>query len=239
SVENVTDHIGILVLAGPRARDVLGVLTDADLSNEGFRWLTGRGINVAGIDLVALRVNYVGSLGWELHCPMNRMSELYDALWAAGEPHGIADFGTYALNSLRMEKAYKGMAVEMTNEITPVEADILRFVRTEKDFQGKGAVQSVQQAGHAAQLVYAEVDLAGGNSDPRGGEPVFDGEICVGVTTSGGYGLHTGESLVFAYVPPALAAPGSTFAIAILGERKTCTVLAAAAYDPENSALKG
>jgi dimethylglycine dehydrogenase len=239
SVENVTDHIGILVLAGPRARDVLGAVTDADLSNEAFRWLTGRGINVAGIDLVALRVNYVGSLGWELHCPMNRMPELYDALWAAGQKHGIADFGTYALNSLRMEKAYKGMAVEMTNEITPVEADILRFVRLEKDFQGKAAVQSVQQAGHAAQLVYAEVDLAGGNSDPRGGEPVFDGKDCVGVTTSGGYGHHTGKSLVFAYVPPALAVPGSSFAIEILGERKTCTVLADAVYDPENSALKG
>jgi len=238
TIENVTDHIGILVLAGPRARDVLAAVTDADLSNEAFPWLRGRTIRVAGIDLVALRVNYVGSLGWELHAPMNRLVELYDALWAAGQPHGIADFGTYALNSLRMEKAYKGMAVEMTNEIGPVEADILRFVRSDKDFQGKAAVQKVQQQGHATQLVYAEVDLAGGNADARGGEPVWDGDTCVGVTTSGGYGHATGRSLVFAYVPPKLAAPGSTFAITILGERKTCTVLAEPAYDPQNAALK-
>jgi dimethylglycine dehydrogenase len=236
TIRDVTDDIGILVLAGPKARDVLGAVTDADLSNLGFPWLTGRTIQVAGIELAALRVNYVGSLGWELHAPMARLPDLYGALWRAGQPHGIADFGVYALNSLRMEKAYKGMAVEMTNEITPVEADIQRFVRLDKDFQGGPAVEAVRQAGHVTQLVYAEVEAM--DADGRGGEPVFDGADCVGVTTSGGYGHHTGKSLVFAYVPPRLAAPGSTFDVAILGERRRCTVLRQPAYDPANAALK-
>ncbi|MGH6720293.1 MAG: glycine cleavage T C-terminal barrel domain-containing protein, partial [Alphaproteobacteria bacterium] len=237
TVADVSDDIGILVLAGPKARDVLGAVTEADLTNAAFPWLTGRTIRAAGIDVIALRVNYVGSLGWELHAPMTRLAGLYDALWSAGREHGIADFGVYALNSLRMEKAYKGLAVEMTNEITPVEADILRFVRRDKDFEGRPAVEAVRQAGHAIQLVYAEV--AATDADARGGEPVFDGAACVGVTTSGGYGHHTGKSLVFAYVPLRLARPGATFDIAILGERRRCTVLAEAAYDPANAALEG
>lgn len=198
--------------------------------------MSGRTIKVAGIELIALRVNYAGALGWELHCPMARLVELYQALWRAGQAYGIADFGVYALNSLRLEKAYKGLAVEMTNEITPVEADIQRFVRLDKDFAGKGAVESVCQAGHVTQLVYAELDAR--DADARGGEPVFDGQACVGVTTSGGYGHHTGKSLVFAYVPPRLARPGSTFDIAVLGERRRCTVLDQSAYDPDNTALK-
>ncbi len=237
TVKDVSDDIGILVLAGPKSREVLSAVTGADLANKTFPWLTGRAIAVAGVELVALRVNYVGSLGWELHAPMKRLPELYDALWAAGQPHGIADFGVYALNSLRMEKAYKGLAAEMTNEITPVEADILRFVRLDKEFEGRGAVEAARKAGHSTQLVYAEVEAA--DSDARGGEPVFDGDACVGVTTSGGYGHHTGKSLVFAYVPPRLASAGATFEVAILGARRRCTVLAEPAYDPANAALKG
>jgi dimethylglycine dehydrogenase len=236
AIEDVSDALGILVLVGPKARAVLGAVTDADLSNQGFPWLSGRTITVAGIELIALRVNYAGALGWELHCPMVRLVDLYNALWRAGQAHGIANFGVYALNSLRLEKAYKGLAVEMTNEITPVEADIQRFVRLDKDFAGKGAVESVRQGGHVTQLVYAELDAH--DADARGGEPVFDGEACVGVTTSGGYGHHTGKSLVFAYVPPRLARPGSTFDIAVLGERRRCTVLEQPAYDPDNAALK-
>ena len=234
AVTNVSDEIGILVLAGPRAREVLASVADADLGNEAFPWLSAREIRAAGVPLRALRINYVGSLGWELHAPMARLPELYDALWSAGTPHGIADFGAYALDSLRLEKGYRGMAVELTNEITPVEADILRFVKRDKDFAGKAAVEAVLRAGHGTRLVHAEVDAV--DADARGGEPVFDGERCVGVTTSGGYGHHTGKSLVFAYVEPELATAGSRFDIAILGERRRCTVLAEAAYDPLNAA---
>jgi dimethylglycine dehydrogenase len=235
-LSNVTDDVGILVVAGPKSRDVLGSLTDADLSTPAFRWLTGQIISIAGVELAALRVNYVGSLGWELHAPMNKLAELYDAIWQAGEAHGIADFGVYALNSLRMEKAYKGLGAELTNEITPVEADIMRFVKRDKEFVGKAAVESVLQGEIATKIVYGEMDAT--DSDVRGGEPVFDGDRVIGVTTSGGYGHSVGKSLFFAYVEPGLADDGAQFEIEVLGERRPATVLAEPAYDPENEVLR-
>ncbi|MDX1402270.1 MAG: FAD-dependent oxidoreductase, partial [Kiloniellales bacterium] len=203
-IENVTDERGVLVVAGPRARDLLAGLTNADLSNENFRWLTGQEIEIAGIRLRALRVNYVGELGWELHCPMERLADLYDAVWSEGETYDLADFGVYAVNSLRMEKAYKGFGAELTNEITMVEADMERFVAFEKeDFVGKAETLQVKQAGIATQCVYFECEM--GDSDIKGGEAVLVGDRSVGVTTSGGYGHTTGKSLGFAYVEPDLA----------------------------------
>ena len=106
SVTNVTDEYGVLVLTGPQSRDVLASLTDAGLENkDGFTWMTAREITVAGVSARALRVSYVGELGWELHHPMSEIKILYDALLDAGQDHGIRPFGTYALNALRMEKA--------------------------------------------------------------------------------------------------------------------------------------
>ena len=237
TVANVTGDWGVLVLAGPRSREVLAKLTDAELGNEHFRWLTGKEIEVAGVPVRALRVNYVGELGWELHCPMERLADLYDALWSAGEALGIADFGTYAVNSLRMEKAYRGWGAELTNEITLVEADMERFAAFGKDdFVGKTATQRVKQAGIATQLVYVEVEP--GDCDVHGGEPVIAGGKAVGVTTSGAYGHYTGRSLGFAYVEPRLAAPGTMFSIDVLGEPRAATVLAEPAYDPRNERLR-
>ena len=237
TVINVTEDWGVLVLAGPRSRDVLAKLTEAELGNGKFRWLTGKEIEAAGIPIRALRVNYVGELGWELHCPMERLADLYDAVWSAGEKFGIADFGVYAVDSLRMEKAYRGWGAELTNEITLIEADMERFAAFDKDdFVGKTATQRVKQAGIVTQLVYVEVEP--GDCDVNGGEPVIaDGKV-VGVTTSGAYGHYTGKGLGFAYVEPHLAAPGSTFAIDVLGEPRAATVLAEPAYDPGNERLR-
>jgi dimethylglycine dehydrogenase len=237
TVKNVTEARGCLVLAGPRSREVLAQLTDADLSNAAFRWLTGREIEVAGVPLRALRVNYVGELGWELHCPMDRLVTLYEALWRAGEAHGIADFGVYAVNSLRMEKAYKGWAAELTNEITMVEADMERFVAWDKeDFVGKAATLNVKQQGITTRCVYFEAEP--GDSDVKGGEPVLaDGRV-IGVTTSGGFGHATSKSLGFAYVEPGFAAPDSAFDIVLLGKRHKAKVLADPVYDPKNERLR-
>ena len=136
-----------------------------------------------------------------------------------------------------MEKAYKGWAAELTNEITPVEADIERFVAYDKeDFVGKAATLRVKQAGAQIQCVYFEVE--DGDSDVVGGETVLDGDRAIGVTTSGGYGHTTGKGLGFAYVEPAFTAPGSSFELDILGERRKATVLAEPIYDPANERLR-
>lgn len=235
-IANVTDDWGVLVVAGPKSRDTLASLTNASLTNEDFRWLSGQEIAIAGIDVRALRVNYVGSLGWEIHCPMNRLKNLYDAVWRAGEAHGIADFGVYAVNSLRLEKAYKGLGAELTNEITPVEADIMRFVKLDKDFTGKAAVEEAQSEGPWTRIAYCEVDAA--DADVHGGEPVLDGDRVIGVTTSGGYGHTVGKSLCFAYVEPDYTRAGTRFDIEIIGERRGAKVISEPAYDPANSELR-
>nr|MBX2867079.1 FAD-dependent oxidoreductase [Acidiferrobacterales bacterium] len=158
-VTNVTNDFGVLVLAGPKSRDVLKTLTESSLENADFKWLTGQEITVAGAPVRALRVNYVGELGWELHCQMKDMLKIYDAIWAAGESHGIANFGTYAMNSLRIEKAYKGWGAELTNEISPVEADVGRFVNDHKEnFIGKSALDKIRQGQPELKIVYLDVE---------------------------------------------------------------------------------
>ncbi len=234
-IANVTDERGVLVLVGPRSRDVLAKLTDSPLDSGAFRWLSGKEISVAGRSVRALRVNYAGELGWELHPPMEHVEGLYDAIREAGEAFGIANFGLYALNSLRMEKAYRGWGAELTNEVTMIDADMGRFIKFDKeDFTGKEA--TLKQQDRTMQLVYFEVDAT--DSDVRGGEPIFDGDTCVGVTTSGGYGHFVQKSLGFGYVAPALAKPGTQLGVDLLGERRQARVLKEPAYDPANERLR-
>jgi dimethylglycine dehydrogenase len=176
----------------------------------------------------------VGELGWELHPAMADLPALYGAVWAAGEGHGIADFGLYAMNSLRMEKGYRGWGAELTNEVTMLEADMARFCASAKDdFVGKAATED--NAAGPLRLVYFEVEAE--DADVRGGEPIFLGDACVGVTTSGGYGYAVEKSLGFGYVPPEQAEPGSIIDIGLLDARCPATVLAEPIYDPANERL--
>lgn len=233
-IRNLTMDLGVLVLSGPRSRDVLAKLTNADLSNEGFRWLSGQEISVAGITLRALRVSYVGELGWELHPAMDDLAALYDAVWEAGLEFGIANYGLYAVNTMRMEKGYKAWGSELTNELTMIEADMPRFINFKKDeFVGK---QATLDAPDRFRIVYGEVDAS--DVDVRGAEPCLVGDDCIGLTTSGGYGHRVGKSLFFACVPIENATPGSCFDLYLQGERRKATVLEHPAYDPDNAKMK-
>lgn len=237
-IEDITEAFGCLVLAGPLARVVLGAVTKADPSNEAFPWLTAKQIEIAGIGAVrALRVNYVGELGWELHCPMAGMPAVFDALMDAGRAHGMKLFGSYAMNSLRMEKAYRAWGGELTNEITMIEADMERFVRLDREFVGRAATLASKQQGPRIRLAYLEVDA--GDSDCRGNEPIFrDGRI-VGLTTGGAYGFAVETSLTFAYLEPQLIAEGAEFDIEILGQARKARIIAQPAYDPANLRPRG
>jgi len=237
TVNNVTHDYAVLVLTGPRSRDVLAKLSDEDLGNQAFPWLRGKEIEVSGIPARALRISYVGELGWELHHPVAEMEKLYDLIMAAGEEFGIANFGTYAVNALRMEKAYKAWGAELTTEITMVEADMDRFVDSDKaDFIGRQATLDRAGQGIETKLVYVSVDTE--DADPIGNEPVYDGDRLIGVTTGGAYGFTVAKSLAFAYVEPAYASPGSQFDIRIIGENRRATVLAEPAYDASNQRLR-
>ena len=233
-IDDVTEERGVLVLSGPKSRELLGALTDAPLGNAEFRWLSGREIRVAGHDVRALRVSYVGELGWELHAPIGCMSALYDAIWERGQAFGIANYGLYAVNSMRIEKAYKAWSTELTNELNMLEADMSRFFQADKDFIGKAA--TLAQPPRPLRIVYCEVDAA--DTDARGGEPVLAQGRCIGVTTSGSYGHRVKKSLAFACVELGFAAPGSVFEVLIQGDRRRAEVLEAAAFDADNARMR-
>jgi dimethylglycine dehydrogenase len=237
SVTDVTDDYGVLVLAGPRARDVLAACTDTDLGNAAFRWLSGKEIEVAGVQNVrALRVNYVGELGWELHTKMAEMPTVFEALMREGGPHGITLFGTYAMNSLRMEKAYRAWGAELTNEVTLIAADMERFVAFDKDFIGRAATLRAKQEAPQSKLVCLAVESV--DNDCYGNEPVYRDGRLVGLTTGGAYGHAVGQSLAFAYVEPDLAQADECFEILMMGRRCAARILPRPAWDPENLRLK-
>ena len=245
----ITDYStkrGVLVLVGPHARDVLAACTDADVSNEAFPFLSAKPLSIAGVDVYALRVGFTGARGWELHMDVDQMEAVYDALWAAGEPHGIADFGGYALNSLRIEKMYLTRN-ELTHDIGPVQAGVEFFVKRDKgDFVGKDALDK-PASGNPWKLVYLDVDAGGLDvadaADCHGGEGVFastaDDAEAIGLTTSGGYGFTVDKSLAFAYVTADHATPGNELGVLILNEMKKATVLEGPVFDPENAELRG
>ncbi|MCY4547339.1 MAG: FAD-dependent oxidoreductase [Defluviicoccus sp.] len=235
-IADVTDDYGVLAVAGPRSRELLAGLTGADLGNSAFPWLSAREIEVAGVPVRALRVSYVGELGWELHLPMSRMDALYDAVMAAGEAWGVRDFGLYAMNALRMEKGYKAWGLELTTELTPIEGGLDRFVDFDSPFIGRDAVAGRAREGVDTRLVYLSVDAT--DADAHGNEPVYADGRLVGLTTSGAYGYTVGRSIAFAFVEPDLAAPGTELEVAILGRRCRARVHAEPLYDPGSERLK-
>ncbi len=234
TITDITDDYGVLVLAGPKSRDVLSVV----YSGEQGRWLTGRMTEVAGVQGVRLlRVTYVGELGWELHVPHAGMQKIFDALMKAGEPHGLKLFGTYAMNSLRMEKSYRGWGSELTNEIDMFEASMERFIRLDKeDFTGKVASQSRKQKGQRMKLVTMEV--ANTDSDCMGNEPVYHDGKLIGITTSGAFGHAVNKSLAFAYVPPDLTANGMEFDVMVFTELRKARIIPDSLWDPDNARIK-
>ena len=229
-IVNRSTDWGALALNGPRARDVMSACTDADLSNAGFKWLTAQKIEVAGHPLWAFRMSYAGELGWELHIPRDSMLAVYDALWAAGESHGIADYGSFAMNALRMEKGFKG-AGELTNEVTLAEADVLRFARTDKDYVGKDKTLNTDLPWICA---YLEIE-PDGVEDGHGGEAVLlNGEV-VGSTASVAYGHTVGKILAFAYIKPYANVPGTEIEVIVAGNPRKGRILGEPAYDPQST----
>ncbi|GAA6159231.1 FAD-dependent oxidoreductase [Ruegeria sp. HU-ET01832] len=218
-----------LSLNGPRSRDVLARCTDADLTNVGFRWLSAQEITIAGHKVWAFRMSYAGELGWELHMPNAACLDVYNALWGAGEPHGIADYGSFAMNVMRMEKGFKG-AGELTNEVTLAEADVLRFARTDKKYLGKDMTLNTDLPWICA---YLEIE-PDGEIDGHGGEAVMLNGRVVGSTASVVYGHTVGKILAFAYIKPEAATPGTALQVVIHGQSRAALVLGEPAYDPQS-----
>ena len=218
-----------LSLNGPGSRDVLCACTDADLGNGEFRWLSAQEIVLAGHRVWAFRMSYAGELGWELHMPREDCLDVYCSLWAAGEPHGIADYGSFAMNVMRMEKGFKG-ANELTNEVTLAEADVLRLARTDKEYLGRDRTLNSDLPWVCA---YLEIE-PDGEVDGHGGEAVLLDGHTVGSTASVAYGHSVGRILAFAYVRPEAAIAGTALQVVIQGSPRPARVLSEPAYDPQS-----
>lgn len=236
TITSKSDSWSALALNGPRSRDVLGRCTTAGLCNESFPWLSARNIKIANHDIWALRMSYAGELGWELHMPSNEVSDVYDAILSAGAECGIADYGSFAMNSMRMEKMFKG-ASELTNEVTLPEADVMRFVSMDKEFVGCGATRASAENARVGKLpwicAYLEIE-PDGVFDGHGGEAIFADGKPAGSISSIAYGHSTGKILAFAYIRPELNAPGREIGAIIAGKPRKGRVLGGPVHDPES-----
>ena len=234
----LTDSLGVFVVAGPRARDLLQGLSDADFSNAAFPFLNAREVELAGVPLKAMRVNYVGELGWELHHPIERQNELFDALFEAGASLDLQPFGIRAMDAMRLEKSYRMIGAELSIEYSAYESVLDRFVFPDKgDFLGREALLASQARGPGYLLATLEV-LEVEDADALGNNALtVNGEL-IGRATSGGYGFRVDKSLALAMVRPERAAPGTRMEIDILGQRRPAVVVPESPFDPANERLR-
>ncbi len=236
--DDLTTQKGVFVLAGPNARRVLDKVSGDDVSNDAFKWLTGRDICVGMANVKALRVNFVGELGWELHHPIELQNHIFDTLMEAGEEFGIKPFGIRAMNSMRLEKSYRLPGAELSIEYAALESGLDRFINLEKTgaLNIKGLLEW-KDKGFTYEFVTLEIhDVT--DADPIGNNPIYQDGKLVGRATSGGYGFRIGKSLALAMVSPDLAKEGKELEMDILGTNHKVTVIADCPFDPENKRLR-
>ncbi len=237
TVRDVTGSLGCFGLWGPRARDVLSSVTSDDLSNDGFPYMSARGIVVGDVPCLALRVTYVGELGWELYPGAEFAGALWDTLVAAGEPHGMLPAGYRAIDSLRLEKGYRAWGSDITPEEHPFEAGLGFAVRMDvPGFIGNEALERVLAAGVARRL--SCLTLTDARAMTLGNEPVFRGGDVVSRVTSGGIGYAVGSSIAFAYLPVDLAVPGTAFEVEVFGDRVPAVVADEPLWDPKGERIR-
>lgn len=236
-VENVTREWGTLVIAGPKARELLSSLTDADVTNEAFPWFSGQEISVGGVPVRALRMNFVGELGWELHHPMKHQAALYEVLVSAGEELSLTHFGLRAMDSMRLEKSYPVWGPELSTEYSALSSGLGFFIKLDKgEFEGRAAVLADKKSGPSHRLILLDVEP--GEADAMGNEPLYlDGQL-VGQTSSGGFGYRLNKSLALAFVEPEAAAEGTELSVSILGHRRLAVVCNRCLYDPAGKLIK-
>ena len=219
---------------GPRAREILQPLTTFDLSSESFPYMHARELAVGRVPCLALRVTYVGELGWELYCATDLGLAMWDTIWAAGRRHGLVAGGYRAIDSLRLEKGYRVWSADITPEDTPFEAGLGFAVKLDKDdFLGRDALLAPPEPTRALRCLTLD--------DPRavalGSEPVRIGDELVGRVTSGGYGYTVERSIAFAYVP-AQHDIGTEVAVEIFGEWVQGVIAAEPLFDPTGERIR-
>ncbi|NOC45472.1 FAD-dependent oxidoreductase [Ruegeria sp. HKCCD7559] len=239
---DITSSNAVLSLMGPKSREILATVTRDDVSNSGFKFGTIRTIGIAGCPVKALRVTYVGELGWELHLPVEYAQTVYDALTEAGRPHGLINAGYRAIESLRLEKGYRAWGSDIGPDHTPFESGLGWAVKLRKniDFKGRAASEAQKTGGVKKMLacftVDPEVVLLGRETIYRNGERV-------GWLTSGGYGYTVGKSIGYGYIRNANGVDAQyvtsgTYELDVATQRVPCEVTLQPLYDPQMSRVK-
>jgi len=236
--ENLTNSTGVLVVAGPNARKLMQKVSSNDFSNEKFPWLSAQKIDVGLAPCIAMRMNFVGELGWELHHPIEYQNHIFDTLIKEGEEFGLKPFGIRAMDSLRMEKTYKLVGTEMSIEYSPFESGLDRFVNMNKDsFIGRDSLSEWQQKGFSNKLVTLEVkDVV--DADALGNNPIYKDGHVVGRATGGNYGFRVQKSLAIGMVLPEYAKIGTELTMDILGKIHKVHIIEDSPYDPNNELIR-
>ena len=248
---NLTDAISTIGLWGPNARAILSAVTDADVSNDAFGFGTCREITIAGKTVLASRISYVGDLGWELYVPMADGLAVWDAIWAAGQAHGLipVGIGVYGTTG-RLEKGYRAYGPELEGDFTVVEAGMAPKKIKDADFIGKEAHLRHREEAPAATMCLLTVDdhtsSTGEKRYMMGGEPILtkDGQPITDAhgrrsyVTSAGSGPSVGKHILMTYLPPEYSAPGTHLVVEYLGEQYPVTVTGSGAlFDPNNDRI--
>jgi glycine cleavage system aminomethyltransferase T/glycine/D-amino acid oxidase-like deaminating enzyme len=220
-------------LWGPRARGILTAVSVSDLDNDAFPYFSARQIAVGPVPTTALRVSYVGELGWELYAPVEYGAHLWDALWTAGQAHGLIATGRAAFETMRLEKGYRSWGTDMTTEHTPAEAGLAFAVKPKKgNFIGRDALTAEPSQ------VLSCLTLDDPTVVVMGKEPVLIGDKPVGYVTSAGFGFSVGKSIAYAWLPADRAVPGSTVSIEYFGQAHPATVQTDPLFDPKGERLR-
>jgi len=231
AVSRVTDDLAVIGLMGPASQAILGRLTDDPVGP----WMSVRQMTVAGIPVRAMRLSYVGELGWELHVAADRAAELFLALEMAGKPEGIGCFGAYAMNAMRLEKGYPAWGSDFTTERTPAETGMGFLVKPDHDFIGREALLKRMQDPARWEMVLLELDP--GEADPYYSHGLWQGDRCVGVITSAAYGHRTGKVLALAWLRDRTAREG--LEAEVLGKRRGARILVEPPFDPKGARMRG
>jgi glycine cleavage system aminomethyltransferase T len=236
SVRDITGGTCCIGLWGPRARDLVEAISDDDFSNEGFKYFRSKRVRIGGVPVTAMRLSYVGELGWELYTSADNGLRLWDVLWAAGQRHGVIAAGRAAFNSLRLEKGYRSWGTDMTTEHNPYEAGVGFAVRPQKgDFVGRDALAGVSDETVARRLSCLTIDDR--RSVVMGSEPVFLDGAPVGYVTSAAFGHTIGAPVAYAWLP-ASAGIGTRVEIQYFDRRIAATVAAEPLVDPEMTRIR-
>jgi glycine cleavage system aminomethyltransferase T len=236
-VRDITAGTCCIGLWGPRARDLVQPLTREDFSHPGFKYFRAKKAYLGEVPVTAMRLSYVGELGWELYTSADTGLKLWDTLWAAGQEYGVIAAGRSAFNSLRLEKGYRSWGTDMTTEHDPYESGLGFAVRMDSgDFIGRTAIEGRSEETAQRRLTCLTLDNPG--SVVMGKEPVYVNGAPAGYVTSASYGYSIGRTIAYAWLPAAASVPGTAVTVEYFGERLPATVAAEPLFDAQMERIR-